>query len=183
MITNRAKKRWSYLLPSISFGMYGGAHHQTTKFPFYTASVTTTNFKQYHLWFWVTDYTHLTFQYVVTLRVWRSIIVVSTLPIGHKIQCCLKQILSITSNFRANHFTQKRDEKSPWWCHQMETFSALLALCAGNSPVTGEFPSQRPVTRSFGVFFDLRLNEYLSKQWWSWRFETPICSLWRHGYV
>ena len=36
-----------------------------------------------------------------------------------------------------------------WWRHQMETFSALLALCAGNSPVTGEFPSQRPVTRSF----------------------------------
>ena len=42
-----------------------------------------------------------------------------------------------------------------WWRHQMETFSALLALCAGNPPVTGEFPSQRPVTRSFDVFFDL----------------------------
>ena len=40
----------------------------------------------------------------------------------------------------------------------METFSALLAICAGNSPVHGEFPAQRPVTRSFGVFFDLRLN-------------------------
>ena len=38
----------------------------------------------------------------------------------------------------------------------METFSTLLAICAGNSPVTGELPSQRPVTRSFGVFFDLR---------------------------
>ena len=37
----------------------------------------------------------------------------------------------------------------PRWCHQMEAFSALLALCAGNSPVTGEFPAQRPVTRSF----------------------------------
>ena len=34
-----------------------------------------------------------------------------------------------------------------WWRHQMEAFSALLALCAGNSPVTGELPSQRPVTR------------------------------------
>ena len=45
-----------------------------------------------------------------------------------------------------------------WWRHQMETFSALLALCAGNSPVTGEFPSQRPVTRSFDVFFDLCLE-------------------------
>ena len=41
----------------------------------------------------------------------------------------------------------------------MKTFSALLAICAGNSPVTGEFLAQRPVTRSFDVFFDLRLNK------------------------
>ena len=47
---------------------------------------------------------------------------------------------------------------SPWWRHQMGTFSALLAICAGNSPVPGEFPAQRPVTRSFEVFFDLRLK-------------------------
>ena len=40
----------------------------------------------------------------------------------------------------------------------MEAFSALMALCAGYSPVTGEFPSQKPVMRSFDVFFDLRLN-------------------------
>ena len=45
----------------------------------------------------------------------------------------------------------------------METFSALLALCAGNSPVTGEFPSPRSVTRSFDISFDLRLNKRLSK--------------------
>ena len=50
------------------------------------------------------------------------------------------------------------DAVKTWWRLQMETFSALLALCAGNSPVTGEFPSQRPVTRSFDVFFDLRLS-------------------------
>ena len=43
---------------------------------------------------------------------------------------------------------------APWWRLQMVTFSALLALCVGNSPVSGEFPSQRPVTRSFDVFFD-----------------------------
>ena len=48
----------------------------------------------------------------------------------------------------------------------METFSALLAICVGNSPMTGELPAQRPVTRSFDVFFDLRLNKRLSKQWW-----------------
>ena len=35
----------------------------------------------------------------------------------------------------------------------METFSELLAICVGNSPVPGEFPTQRPVTRSFDVFF------------------------------
>ena len=46
----------------------------------------------------------------------------------------------------------------------METVSALLAICAENSPVSGEFPTQRPVTRSFDVFFDLRLDERLSKQ-------------------
>ena len=39
----------------------------------------------------------------------------------------------------------------------METFSSLLAIRAGNSPVPGEFPARRPVTRSFDVFFDLRL--------------------------
>ena len=51
---------------------------------------------------------------------------------------------------------------------------------AGNSPVTCEFPAQRPVTRSFDVFFDLRLNKRLSKQSWGWWFETPSCPLWRH---
>ena len=45
----------------------------------------------------------------------------------------------------------------------METFSALLTICVGNSPVPGEFPVQRPVMRSFDVFFDLRLNKRLSK--------------------
>ena len=53
-----------------------------------------------------------------------------------------------------------------WWRHRMEAFSALLALCAGNSPVTGEFPSQGPVTRGFDVSFYLRLNKRLSKQSW-----------------
>ena len=62
----------------------------------------------------------------------------------------------------------------------METFSALLALCVENSPVTGEFPSQRPVTRSFDVFFDLHLNKRLSKQSWGWWFETTSRPLWRH---
>ena len=67
-----------------------------------------------------------------------------------------------------------------WRRHQMETFSALMALYAGNSPVTGEFPTQRPVTRSFDVFFDLCPNERLSKQSWGWWFGTLSSPLWRH---
>ena len=64
------------------------------------------------------------------------------------------------------------------WRHQ--TFSTLLFVCAGNSPVTGEFPSQRPVMRSFDVFFDLHLNKRLSKQSRRWWFGTPSRPLWRH---
>ena len=70
-----------------------------------------------------------------------------------------------------------------WWRHQMETFSALLAICAGNSPVPGEFPTQRPVTRSFDVYFDLRPDNRLSKQSWGWWFETLSHSLWRRRNV
>ena len=70
-----------------------------------------------------------------------------------------------------------------WWRHQMETFSVSLAICAGNSPVPGEFPSQRPVTRIFDVFFDLCLNKRLSKQSWGWWFETLSRPLWRHCNV
>ena len=45
----------------------------------------------------------------------------------------------------------------------METFSALLAICAGNSLVSGEFPAQRPVSRSFDIFFDLRwINRWVN---------------------
>ena len=59
-----------------------------------------------------------------------------------------------------------------WWRHQMETFSG-----------PGEFPTQRPVTRSFDVFFDLRLNKRLNKHSWGWWFETLSWSLWRHHNV
>ena len=82
-------------------------------------------------------------------------------------------LMRLLTDIRCNRFT--------WWRHQMETFSALLAICAGNSPVPGEFPSQRPVTQSFDVFFDLRLNKRLSKKSWGWWFETPSCPLWRHS--
>ena len=69
---------------------------------------------------------------------------------------------------------------STWWRHPMEAFSTLLAFCAGNSPVTGEFPAQRPITRSFYIFFDLRLNKRLNKKSKRRWFETPSRSLWPH---
>ena len=74
-------------------------------------------------------------------------------------------------------------QDSSWWCHQKETFSALLAIYAGNLPVPGEFPAQRPMTGSFDVFFDLRLNKWPSKQSWGWWFETLSRPLWRHCNV
>ena len=55
-------------------------------------------------------------------------------------------------------------------------------LC-GEFIVPGEFPIQRPVTRNFNVFFDLRLNKRLSKQSWGWWFEMLSRPLWRHRNV
>ena len=91
-------------------------------------------------------------------------------------------MIRISGNILVSLSVRKNEKifTTAWWRHQMETFSALLALCAGNSPVTGEFPTQRPVTRSFDVFFDLRLNKPLSKHSWGWWFETPSRSLWHH---
>ena len=58
--------------------------------------------------------------------------------------------------------------------------AALLTLCAGNLPVTGELTSKRPETRSFDVFFDVLLNKRQNKQSRCWWFETHWYSLWRH---
>ena len=62
----------------------------------------------------------------------------------------------------------------------METFFVLLPLCVGNSLVTSEFLSQRPVTWSFDVFFGLRLNKRLGKQLRHQWFEMPSYSLSYH---
>ena len=85
--------------------------------------------------------------------------------------------------------------KSAWQLSPSITFwnvhFDLMTLSNGNifrvtgplwekSPVNGEFPTKRPVTRSFDDFFDLRLNKRLSKQWWGWWYETPSRPLWRH---
>ena len=88
--------------------------------------------------------------------------------------------IEVTTDLEITTVESSTSEVCTWWRHQMETFSVLLALYAGNSPVTGEFPAQRPVTRSFDIFFDLQLNERLSKQSWGWWFEAPSYSLCRH---
>ena len=69
----------------------------------------------------------------------------------------------------------------PKWRHQMETFSALLGLCGGNPPVIGWFPSQRPVTRNFYVFFDMCLTKRLDKQSRCRWYKRPLRSSWRHS--
>ena len=58
-------------------------------------------------------------------------------------------------------------------------FRVAGPLC-GEFTGPGEFPAQRPMPRSFDVFFHLRLNKRLSKQPRGWWFETPQWSLWRH---
>ena len=72
-----------------------------------------------------------------------------------------------------------------WWRYMMtpsngNIFRVTGHLC-GEFTGSGEFPAQRPVTRSFDVFFDLRLNKRLSKHSWGWWFETPWHPLRRHG--
>ena len=80
----------------------------------------------------------------------------SPLPLGQQPQFRVLQPVDMDKITNA-----KAKPNMAWLRHQMETFSVLLALRAGNSPVTGEFPSQRPTTQSFDVFFDQRQNKRL----------------------
>ena len=61
----------------------------------------------------------------------------------------------------------------------MEAFSALLSLCAGNSPATVNSPHRGQWRGTLMFFFDLRRNKRFSKQPWGWWFKTPSWSLWR----
>ena len=72
---------------------------------------------------------------------------------------------------------------SLWWRHQMETFSTLLTLLCGEFTGHRLIPTQRPMTLSFDIFFNLRRNKRSSKQSWGWWFETLSCLLWRHCNV
>ena len=102
-----------------------------------------------------------------------------------------KHIFRVTGHFDLHTWTGHHNVRDPGVamtgrCLSMMTssngniFRVTGSLCAGNSPVTGEFPAQRPVTRSFDVFFDLRLITRLSKQSRGWWFETPSRPLWCH---
>ena len=68
----------------------------------------------------------------------------------------------------------------------------LIMMTASNGNIfrvtghlCGQFTGlpQMSVTRSFDIFFDLRLNKRLSKQSWGWWFETLSCPLWRQCNV
>ena len=65
---------------------------------------------------------------------------------------------------------------------EWKNFPRYWPFVIGNSPIPVNSPHKMPVTRSFGVFFDLRLNKRLSKQQWGWWIETPSWSLWRQCY-
>ena len=112
--------------------------------------------------------------YITVMHCWKAQISSSTGlgPFRNKL-LPESMLTQISDTIQCNYATR-------WLCHQMETFYVLLIFCSGNSPITGEFPTQRPVTLSFDVFFHLCLNRQLSKQWRRWWFEMQPHSLWRH---
>ena len=70
------------------------------------------------------------------------------------IHCIYFYVLILSDHNRtslSSYGTCGAPTRRAWWPHHMEAFSALLAFCEGNPLVTGGFPSQRPVTRSFDV--------------------------------
>ena len=79
-----------------------------------------------------------------------------------------------------NRYTPKEDKISP----MMTSSNGNIFHVTG--PLCGEFTGHRwiPHTKAsdaeFDVFYDMRLNKWLSKQAWGWWFETPSRSLWRH---
>ena len=94
----------------------------------------------------------------------------------------------VTGEFSAQ-MASNAEIVSIWWRHRVTSQYHMMTLSNGNifrvtDHLCGEFtghqwiPAQRPVTRSFDVFFDLRLDESLSKQWWGWWFETTSRPLW-----
>ena len=71
-------------------------------------------------------------------------------------------------------------QPSFWKTSSNRNIFGVTGPCEENPPVPIGFHPQRPVTRSFDVFFDLHLNKRLSKQSRRWWFEAPSHTLWRH---
>ena len=92
--------------------------------------------------------------------------------IGGQQHCWFVSLCNVTKQNKTSNNTKPNQFRS-WWRHQMESFSALLALCARSSLITSEFTSQGPVTRSFHIFFDLRLHQ-------GWVSNRDVSDLRRH---
>ena len=88
---------------------------------------------------------------------------------------------SISQGLRCSHTCRRCSQWLFITCDviKWKHFHVTGHLC-GEFTGPGEFSAQRPVARSFGVFFDLRLNKRLSKQSWGWWLETLSCPLWRY---
>ena len=95
----------------------------------------------------------------------------------HQYTRCLENGSTFGQYHRQERLTLFHHEDIIKWKH----FPRYWPFVHGNSPVTGEFPPQRPVTQRFDVFFDLCQNVQLSKQSYDWWFEMPLCPLWYHG--
>ena len=63
-----------------------------------------------------------------------------------------------------SHWAWAPRQRHTWWRHGMGKLFTLLALCEGNPPMTGGFPSQRIVMPNFDTFFDISPNRLLNKQ-------------------
>ena len=111
--------------------------------------------------------------------------VLKNCPIASDLRRHYAHVMSVWCNASGGYMCGDNNTANGCLCHNDVTkwkhFPRYWAICAGDSPVPGEFPTQRPVTRSFDIFFDLRPKKRLSKQWWGWWFETLPFPLWRHG--
>ena len=127
---------------------------------------------------------YLAFQYIVQcVSIRRTIFCVQTSSAIHTIKCCHCDEILITGCTGSRHFGCLLCPYSSWLLHWHCGNHHDDVIKWKHFPrysITGEFHTQRPVTRSFDFFFHLRLNKRLSKQSWGWWFETPSRPLWRH---
>ena len=139
-------------------------------------------------WYFIQDFTLMLIDFILT-AIYLAVLRHNSEELPERIQDCglrLRIYLLLKCvcwNFNKSVFSIRNswfDRKSHDVVIKWKHFPRYWPFVRGKSPVTGEFASQRPVTQSFDVFFDLRLNKRLSKQSWGWWFETPSRSLWRH---